>query len=245
MATGSGAIRFSPLICAALFSVLIAGCAEIQLGPPAGAKALELLTVYEYPSFSGVGAIVAEGGGLDFSGSILLAIDGGRYRLEILDPFGRGALAVAGDENQRTQMDTITGERISVTGQPARFIELDGVHLPVMALMTLVTGSPPPYKKLLTVNEGDDGHWLARVSDPAMELYYSGRLEKVALTGGADDEKIVITLGKIARDQAGFNVSAFHIDFGRGKTSITVEWKKVRRNVKFADGFFDFTEEVE
>lgn len=225
-------------------ALALASCSSfVKIPPDAALDDIRSFAVDYYPSFAGVGVIEITSGGEKHSGTILLALEGGNYRLEIIDPAGRTALALAGSERKMTRVDTSTGEKKVFTGNEASVARINGVRVPVFALATLVTGSPPCFSRLVSASV----HGSARraiIKDPDMEITYSDRVERIAMKGegGAG---VTLMLGEMARGPLAPYVSTCVIKAGGIGGRAVVKWESVRQGVEFPPGFFSFEEEDE
>ena len=204
---------------------------------------LNNLRTPDYPSFSGVGSLeVSTGGAKKQAATILLALDGSRYRLELLDAVGRAVLAVAGDGERMIKVDPVSGAREEIKGPEAGRVSLGSVRAPVAALRSIVTGAPPVFKSVRSASLLD-GRRRALVEGPEMELVYSDRLERVAIPAG-EGGVVVYELGPMARGPMAPYVSSVKITL-EGAGEATVRWRRVSQGRRFPEGFFAFNDSTE
>lgn len=191
-----------------------------------------------YPTFAGIGAIRVTGSGAPFAGSIMLAIDGDRVRLEIIDKLGRPALALAGRPGAMKRLDPATGsvERVKKDGAAL----FGGISIPPGLLRVMVTGEAPRFSKITSTAASGEGR-MARTDGPPMKIHYASSITRLELPGPAG-AWMDIALGPMARGQAAPYVSYAKLSC-RG-VNISVEWKRVKQGLAFAEGFFSFTDSL-
>ena len=218
---------------------LTAACSTVRQSPRSVTDDLARFTAPDYPPVSGVGSVVATGRGKKISGTFLLALDGPRYRLELMSRTGVGALAVAGDGKRIIKINPATGQR-SEKLSPA-YVEMGGLMLPSAFLRSMVSGAAPTFDHVVSVKTHGEGR-VAKVAAPSMELYYSDRLNKIVYHG-RDGNSAVMIPGKITSGPMAPYISSVTLLYGGAR--VAIEWIEIRQGVTFPEGFFEFNEPLE
>ena len=229
--------RLSPFLAAITF--FATSCAGVVRGPD-----IESLIRNREPDapFMASGAVAVSGPGSGFSGSILLSMDGDKFRLEVLDAVNRAALAVAGEPGRIIRVDPVTGERRMDNSTSIRAPELGGVTAPCGLLRTAVTGSLPHFGKAVSTRGILDKSYV-KAEDPSMELVFSGRLLEVRLRTEEGD-MVTLRLGPSVSQAPVGRLEWAEISLGSGAV-LKVRWKKVDAVKSFPPGFFTFEDALE
>ena len=188
------------------------------------------------------GTVSVSGPGTGFSGSILLSMDGDKFRMEVLDAVNRATLAVAGEPGNLIRVNPTTGERSMSDSTSIRAPELGGVTAPCGLLRTAVTGALPYFGKVVSTR-GILGKSYVKTEEPAMELVFSGRLLELRLQT-EDDDIVTLRLGPIVSQKPVGRLEWAEISLGSGAV-FRVRWKKVETVKSFPPGFFTFEDAVE
>jgi hypothetical protein len=219
--------------------VFATSCAGVVRGPDIES----LIRDREQDSpFMASGAVTVSGPVSGFSGSILLSMDGDKFRLEVLDAVNRAALAVAGEPGKIIRVDPATGERRMTNSTSIRAPELGGVAAPCGLLRTAVTGSIPHFGKAVSTR-GSLGKSYVTTEEPSMELVFSGRLLEARLRAEEGDT-VTLRLGPAVSQAPVGRLEWSEISLGSGAV-LKVRWKKVEAVKSFPPGFFTFEETVE
>ncbi|VAX23590.1 hypothetical protein MNBD_NITROSPINAE02-932 [hydrothermal vent metagenome] len=229
----------------ALFTFV--SCATfVSLDTSVAAGDLARLKMKSYPSFKGVGSLKLRGMGSSFAGLMALAIDAGKYRIEIYDAVGRTVFAGGGAPGKMIRIDPNTGEREELTGKRAEVAEFEGFRVPIASLKSIVYGAPPGFNAITSFEERN-GKRIVKTTGPEMEIVYSSQVEKIRLIppGEEEDEEVIIIVGRLAPGPIGPYAKVAHMDFGGGAFTLDIKWEKVRQGVKFSEGFFTFDEALE
>lgn len=193
--------------------------------------------------FMASGAVTVSGPGTGFSGSILLSMDGDKFRLEVLDAVNRAVLAVAGEPGAMIRLNPITGERHVSDSTTIRAPELGGVVAPAGLLRTAALGSIPHFGKAVS-NRNFLGKTYVKTDAPPMELVFSGSVLREVRLQAEEDDTVTLSLGPAAgRAPAGW-LQWSQISLGSG-SALKVKWKKVETVESFPPGFFAFEDAVE
>jgi hypothetical protein len=193
--------------------------------------------------FMASGTVTVSGPGAGFSGSILLSMDGDKFRLEVLDAVNRAALAVAGESGAIIRIDPATGERRMTNSTSIRATELGGVVAPVGLLRTAALGSIPHFGKAVSTR-GILGKTYVKTEDPSMELVFSGSLLSEVRLQTDEDDTVTLRLGPAVNHAPVGWLQWSQISLGSGAV-LKVKWKKAETAQSFAPGFFTFEDTVE
>ena len=220
--------------------IFTASCAGVVRGPDI--ESLILNRGSDTP-FMASGAITVSGPGSGFSGSILLSMDGDKFRLEVLDAVNRAVLAVAGKPGAMIRLNPTTGERRITDSTSIRAPELGGVVAPVGLLRTAALGSIPHFGKAVS-NRSLFGKAYVKTEDPSMELVFSGNLLQAVSLRTQEDDAVTLSLGPVVKHAPVEWLQWSQISLGSGAV-LKVNWKKVETVESFPPGFFTFDDAVE
>jgi len=231
----------SRIVLAALsIAAFACACATPRLPKESVMRLLDEYSAASQPSLACFGSVKIKGNGVNFNGSVILAIDGDQYRLEVVDGAGITAVAVAGGSGVMIRLDMNTGAKTILTGEAAKTVHLDKVSAPVSLLKTLVTGAPPPSEKKGEIQPAGTVYKMA-TSNPSMELELDGeRLTQLTLYG-EDGNQITAKLGPMTGVGLERHVASARVEAGGGAV-MEINWQKVTPKEKFPEGFFSFTE---
>ncbi|MBI5815502.1 MAG: hypothetical protein HZB29_07810 [Nitrospinae bacterium] len=219
-------------------AVLAVSCATAPPLMDIVTRDIESLAEARPRSFAGSGHIKVDAGEDSFSGTIALALEGDNYRLEALDAANRAVAAVAGGKETITRVDGNTGKKTIARGNFAKSIQIGGIVMPAGLLRTIVTGSPPPFEKMIQVARAGAGYKVT-TSGPAMDLFVQGgRLAGVTIEGW-DMGALSVDLGPMAGEGESRYVSGCVIKM-KGGGKATIRWEKADFGKNFPAGFFTF-----
>ena len=172
--------------------------------------------------------------GSRFTGRLLLALDGDKFRIELMDKTGRVIQAVAGGQGQVIRINPQTGERSLHTGDTVPITSR--ITAPVSFMRTLVTGEAPKFSSIKSAS-AKNGYQIVKVDGPAMEITYSDRIEQI-LHHTKNGSSVALRAepmveGSLAPYSSGAEISS-------GAVTIKVKWQEVMQGMEFDKGFFEF-----
>ncbi len=197
---------------------------------------IESLKSGESTSFSAVGDLRFEGRDGSVTATLLLAVSGESYRLQIVKDGGGSQLAVAGGAGYVVYVDPATGVREEFFGAESDTVSIYGFTIHRALLATLVTGVPPQLLGIVSARILKSGERTITSSSPPVELVYSDRLTEISYKG--DSGRTDIVFDPIVA--GGGNVSSVTASGTGGSAKIT--WLTVNENNSFPKGFFRFEE---
>ncbi len=229
----------SLLALAILAIIFTVSCAGVVRGPD-----IESLVRDRGPDtpFMAVGTALVSGAGAGFSGSILLSMDGDKFRLEVLDAVNRAALAVAGEPGRMIRVNPATGEKQVTNSTSIRAPELGGVTAPCSLLRTAALGSIPRFGGVVSTRRILNKTYVT-TDDPSMEFVFSEKLLEVRLRTEEDD-MVTLRLGPTVNQEPVGRLEWSEISLGSGAV-LKVRWKKVETVASFPPGFFTFDDTAE
>ncbi|MBI4665714.1 MAG: hypothetical protein HY751_04800 [Nitrospinae bacterium] len=191
---------------------------------------------------SGKGTIRVESPSASLTGTVLLAVDGERFRLVVVDAANRAVEAFAGEAGKVYRVDAATGVKSQVEqGEDKGYVSIAGTRTPLSLLGTLITGAPPVFGEIITARPFGGGGRIT-TGHPSMELVYAGSLKEIILM--EEPEKGAgIAFGPVVPGPRGRHISGFKIS--APGSSIAVEWTDVDLSAVFPPGFFTFDDEPE
>ena len=211
--------------------LLAQGCVTFSFPSGQAQGDLEAMARPGYPAFRGLARFTMAGLRGNFSGGIMMAMEGEKFRLEITDATGRTVQATAWNGNRLYKLDLATG--VKAPAQEGIFLDA-----PIPLARTMVTGAPPGYGSV-TSTWKKGGLKVARVAPSGMELSYKeGKLVKVE--GGGLGEGWSLLLGPFKNGpMAPYVESATLSAVG---ASVSIQWVRVEQGMEFPPGYFLFEE---
>ncbi|MDH5508817.1 MAG: hypothetical protein OEZ32_00510 [Nitrospinota bacterium] len=207
-------------------------CVTFAFPPQEATGDLGAMAKPGYPTFRGLGQLTMENLRGKFTGAILLALDGERFRVEISDKTGRTVRTWAWNGARLMRLNLSTGAK---EWMDEGFMN----KAPMSLARTMVTGAPPGYTKVISTKVSG-GMKVAWVSGPGMGLSYQAeRLVKVEGGGAFSWE---MALGPFSDGPTAPYVESATLSAAGSR--LFVQWIRVEQGVKFAPGFFMFEEDV-
>lgn len=218
--------------------IFTASCAGVTRGPDVESLVRDRGT--DTP-FMAVGTALVSGAGAGFSGSILLSMEGDKFRLEVLDAVNRAALAVGGEPGRMIRVNPATGEKQVTNSTLIHAPELGNVTAPCGLLRTAALGSIPRFGGVVSTRR-ILGESRVTTENPSMEFVFSERLLEVRLRTEEGDT-VTLRLGPAVKGGPA-RLEWSELSLGSGAV-LKVRWKKVEPVQSFPPGFFTFDDTAE
>jgi len=223
----------------ALF-LLTYGCAAAPVAPEVARPAINERSAPP-PPLRAVGLVRLRGpaGELVGKGKALLALEGDRFRLQVVDPMGRSLAAVARRGKSFVSLDPRSGARTMLDADQFGRLTLGDFSFPAAMIPALLTGAPPSFDRVVSARRSGAKVTVVTAAPPLTIVY----AQQVLSITTANGEELAITAW---RDQAGRPyVASATLSREGAFGSVRVEWEGVERVKPYPPGFFQFRDFAE